>query len=167
MRTETIELYKFNELSEESKQKAIERYRETNFDLIGHDEILDSFKATFKALNIPIKDYSLDLNQSYVKFDIDKKTGELTGVRALAWLENNLFNDLRITRKEYLKDRKKSRLYGYKIGHIKDCPLTGCCYDENFLDSLKECILKNYTLQEAIENLAYVYQKLLNQECAW
>jgi hypothetical protein len=167
MRIEERKIYKFQELSEDAKKRAIEKYRESNDDIFWQSEIFDSFKAIFEHSNIKIRDYSLGLcSRSIVKFDIEDQIGDLSGVRALAWLENNLLYKLRISRSEYLKKRKAYLSYGseYRIGKIKPCPFTGVCYDETFLESLIEDLKSGSTIKEAYSSLADTYEKILQSE---
>lgn len=158
MRIKEIKLYKFDELEDDAKEKARDWYREMSAeDSYPLDEMIDSLKALFKAAGIKLTNWSLGAyNQNnYVRFDLGDSEN-LTGKRALAWLENRLFNDLRITRAEYLKNRKAYLGYGdgYRIGKIQPCPLTGICYDEDFLDALKKAVKNGDTLKDAFNSLA-------------
>ena len=58
MRQETIEIFKFNELSDKAKDKAREWYR-TNIDFSWADESLDSIKVFCEHFNITLKSYSV------------------------------------------------------------------------------------------------------------
>ena len=162
-----IKVYKFEELPEESKDLAIKKWRDSNDEIFWQSEIFDSFKEVFKMSGIKIRDYSLGLySRSIVKFDMEDQIGDLSGVRALAWLENNLLYKLRISRAEYLKKRKAYLSYGneYRIGKLKPCPFTGVCYDETFLESLIEDLKSGSTIKEAYENLADTYEEVLQSE---
>lgn len=51
MKTITVNLYKFNELSEEAKQATIEKYRDINVDYDGwHDFIIEEYTGELEAL---------------------------------------------------------------------------------------------------------------------
>lgn len=166
MKTHAIITYSFDELSDDAKQKAIEHYRNTCSEIFWADELLESFCAVFKAANVTLKDYELGLYNSNIRIDLNDTIGDLTGARAFAWLENNLFYKLRITRADYLKNRKAYLSYGrdYRIGCVKPGPLTGYCADESFLNHLTDAIKSGNTLKDAFLQLADVYQSLLNQE---
>ena len=165
---EQITIYKFSGLSEEAQEKVLEYYRYKLTDVFGVDEIIGSLKAVFEhCYDVSMKDYSIGSYEYNIKIEFNSDdVAELSGVRAYTWLENNLFKYLRISKAEYLKNRKDYFRYGksYRIGCIKECPLTGMCYDEDFLDSLKADVLSDYTLKEAFENLAYVASKLIQTE---
>lgn len=169
MRTETIKIYKFNELPEESKQKAIEKYRIESGRLGDYPwvrEIVDSFRAVFGFSGIHIKNYSIGDYNSYVEFDMDDGVRQLSGNRARTWLENNLFSRVRISRNDYMRNRKNYFCYGsaYRIGKIKPCPFTGYCADEDFIEDLKESIDSGETLERAYKLLAHKATKLIEAE---
>lgn len=168
MRIQEIKLYKFDELNEKAKEAARDWYRRGNADdnyLL--DEMLSSLKALFEAAGITLTDWNLGAysQDNYVQFDMGDAS-ELTGPRALAWLENNLFSALRMTPEQYNQKRKEYLGYGdaYRPGTIKPCPLTGLCYDEDFLDALRKSVKDGETLKEAFKGLAGTLQRLLEAE---
>lgn len=182
MREETIKVYKFEELSDDAKEKARTWYRESvlAYDRYSQDEMVDSLKALFKAAGIKLKDYSLGNSwnrDNHVRFDMGD-AGALSGKRAWAWLENNLFKSLRIyktwqdgpglARWDGEKHRhyslKDARSYGYRLGEIPSCPLTGVCYDDDFIDALREAVKDGDTLEEAFAGLASTFAKIADAE---
>lgn len=164
MRTEKIELFKFEELSEEAKEHAIEKYREENwrYGIAWQEEIFDSLKTLLKTANIPLRDYELNLERSWIKIDIDDAVGELHGKRAMAWLENNLLSKLRVP--FVGKKRWERSKYGYRAGFIPDCPFTGYCADDDYLDSLIADVKSGSCLKDCFLWLANKYQEILNSE---
>ena len=167
MRIETRKIFTFDELSEESQEKAIENYREYTISdpIPWSNEIFDSMKAIFDLLHIKLLDWQLGAHcYSYIKFEIDQDTGDLSGSRAIGWIENNLIDLLRVTRGSYLKNRKDYFRYGYRVGKVKDCPLTGVCFDHDFLDSLLDSIKSGMTIKDSLSGLADTYQRLLERE---
>lgn len=160
MRIEQIKIYKFYELSEKSQDRAIELYNADNYEIHWQSEIIESFKAIFKTANIDLIDYSVSIyGHSFIKFDLDDCIKELSGVRAYAWLENNLFYKLRISRSDWIKNRKNYLSYGsdYRQGKIKPCPLTGYYFDDTLIDSFKNNIFKhNYNLNECFQDLLFL-----------
>lgn len=164
METVIINTYKFDELDSDSKERAIADYRESlDDDTPWAHEIVQSLKAIFKASGITLRDYSLGIDRCYLKFDLGD-TGKLTGKRALAWLENNLFSGLRI--KNTLENRKNARKYGKRssIGSIKLCPFTGICFDENYIEALVKEVKDGASLEDAYHWLANICQELLYSE---
>ena len=64
MRTETIQLYNFEELSEASKEKAIEDYREHNYmDYEWWDWLHEEFHEKLKEIGVSCKDFSWELDR--------------------------------------------------------------------------------------------------------
>jgi hypothetical protein len=171
-------------------KRAHEKYQQTlELDYVS-DEMMDSLKALCKAAGVKMRDWSLGAynrgNNLSVSMPGDDATAELTGPRALAWLENNLYGALRVPLGPLTdeldangKRTVKGRYYLIKAGgglaedargrrgmpgQIESCPLTGVCYDEDFLDDLKKSIVGGRTLKEAFEDLADVFARLLEDE---
>ena len=164
----TIEVYTPAELKErypEGFEKAHSDYNYNNIEIPWSDDTIESMKQVFKAANIALRDWSIDGNNpccSYVKFDIETATGELTGQRAIAWLENNLFWSLRTPwGLKHIKDRVR---YKHPAGSISECPLTGYCADDDYLDALTKEILEGATIEESFQRLANVAGKILEGE---
>jgi hypothetical protein len=167
MRTETHHIYKFHELTPDAQEHAIECYRESieSDPVPWAEELFDSLQAIFEESYLTLKDYSLGMySHSYVKFDMDDDIAELSGLRALTWLENNLLCNARTTEQEYRQNLKDCLRYGYRIGQVKPCPFTGVCYDDDFLDHLIESINSGMCLKDAYSSLADKYQSILESE---
>ncbi len=171
MRTKTIKLYTFDELSDEAKEKAIDQYRENQREDIPcfSDEMLDSLKGLFEHCSgVELKDYSLGEYNSWIKVSFSEDVDEMSGKRAFAWLENNLLTYIRIpeTSLKVKNSRKECLKYGkgYRAGEIKSCPFTGVCYDEDFLQGLISDIKDGSDLKTAFEGLATTYQKMFSDE---
>lgn len=177
MKTKIIELYTAQELRDkfpESFERALKRHAEDvgRFDAdIWGSEIWGSIKGACRAAGVEIKDYSLGAySPSSIsvrfphKYDGYGDPGDLSGPRAMTWLENNLFGPCRITPKKAAEYR--SERYGkyYRAGRIKPCPFTGICYDDDIIERLARCIKDGDTLREAFEGLADYYRKQLESE---
>lgn len=166
----TVKIYTPSELKKkypEGFETALEHFRNDNNNIPWTDEIMDSLKALFKATNgVYLRDWSIDAyGYSYVRVEFNQdEAGDLTGNRALAWLENNLLGDLRIP----FQGKKRWNLsqYGqyYRAGMIEPCPLTGICFDEDYIESLFKSIKAGDTIKEAFENLANVASNLFQAE---
>lgn len=161
----TIRTYTAKELKKkypDAFERAHKRHAEGIIEIPWQDETMDSLKAVFKAAHIDLKDWSIGAySQSYVRFDMGD-AGNLTGQRAIAWLENNLYGPLRI--KPGLKDIARRVRYGYKVGTIPPCPFTGYCADDAMLYALNDAIEHGHSLAEAFNDLASVAQKMLEDE---
>lgn len=172
VKIETYSIEELKEVNQKAYNKLFESWRNAQYDDIDLSDIRDSLIALLDKLPIT---YSLGggggIYDSYFKClehynDSEVDLSEIKGKRAFAWLENNLLNDLRITEKEYKNKRKEYFSYGeyYRIGQIKSCPLTGVCYDEDFIESLQESIKDGYSIHDAIENLLSVYDSRIEAE---
>lgn len=174
MKSNTVITYTATELKEQfpdAFERALERHR--NDPELGsgwQGEIFDSLKAVCKAADVSLRDWSLGAYNRGNHIDVSfpgqeqDEVGELSGKRAFAWIENNLFGPLRIPWTG--KRRAELRKYGsdYYAGKVKPCPLTGVCFDEDYLDALRKSIRQGDTLKEAFEGLADVYANLLKAE---
>jgi hypothetical protein len=172
MRQITKNVYTAAELREHNRRafgRALEKYR-ANIDMDGYirEEIFDSLKGLCEAAGVKIKHYNLGAynrgNDLRVEFNEDGAE-ELTGARALAWVENNLLAPMRIPWTG--PERWKLAKYGeyYRPGLVKPCPFTGVCYDEYFLDALlKDIRTGHVTLREAFNGLSSDYARMLEDE---
>jgi len=142
MRTEETKIYKFEELSEEAKDRALEDWCAFLFDsgFAWADEYFDSIKEGIKAFDCDLKDWSidwLDENRSSVKVSA-WETGEDEEERDL---EAILTDD-----------------YKEKIFSEGGCPFTGFCGDEDFLDPIRDFLKKpdkETTMEELMRDCAY------------
>jgi len=170
MKTKTISIYEFSELSQEAKEHAIEQYREGNTEIFWASEILESLKGLFENCSgVKLKDYSLGEYNSWIRVDFTNEEVEnLSGKRAMAWIENNLLCNIRIPENSFALNgtRRKLAQYGqyYRAGMIKSCPFTGYWADDDFLESLLKDIKEGCDLKTAFEGLATEYQKIINNE---
>lgn len=170
MKTKTINIYSFSELSQEAREHAIEQYREGNTEILWASEIFESLKGLFENCNgVKLKDYSLGECNSWLSVSFTNDEVEnLSGKRAMAWIENNLLCNIRIPENSFAMNGTRLKLaqYGqyYRAGMIKPCPFTGYCADDDFLDSLLKDIKEGSDLKTAFEGLASEYQKIINNE---
>ena len=146
MRTQTINIYKFNELNEKAKQKAIENYRETITEFCWGDDYIASMERGCEHFGVKLKDYSIDFldcsPSSYRIVFYDGEVEELNGEELAQHLRDNYLT-------YHCKYDKKQK--GLLEGN---CPFTGVCGDEDFLDPVKKFLKKpdNTTFLELIEN---------------
>lgn len=159
MRTIEIQLYKFEELSEEAQQNAVSKWRNDTEISFSLDEIQQSLTRFAEEFNVNIRDYSLGYNSN-----IDARLGhidegilEVKGTRLLAYLHNN-YSHVLYERKGYGNyEKRPNGKYDYKRrSRIKIintcCPFTGVCFDEDILEPIRKFIAKpnKYTTLENI-----------------
>lgn len=172
-------------------ERALEKYRE-HLDLsYTSDEMMDSLKGLFEAAGVKMRDWSLGAydrgNMLRAEFS-QEGTEDLTGARALAWIENRILGPLRapwgfpsnarrglpaprgysrpfLYRKGAVVERKTGALSRYtKPGAVPECPFTGVCYDMDFLEDLIKSVRAGRTLKEAFEDLADLFARQLEDE---
>jgi len=100
MRTETIYIYEYDELSDEAKKKA----RQDWIDQEDGTYINMEFDATLKGFN---------------------NAFPLLSILRINWGREKL-------------DATDGNAYLLEHGDLKDCPFTGCCYDEDILEPIRK-----------------------------
>lgn len=123
-----ITLYKFSELSEESKKVAIGHKRDIDCEFHWFYDYLNSLKSGLKFFNFELKDYSIDWGtfefcEFEIKASFDDSILSLYGIRLYKYIVNN-----------------------YDIKNLKDCPFTGYCGDEDFLAPVRDFLKKPYDI---------------------
>lgn len=157
MRTETIKLYKFDELSDEAKERALRDYQDQeDTGTSWQEENFDSIVKGCEHFGFKLNNYSFSYyNASFATFDLefvesntpywigDPQEPEMAGKRLKKYLDNS-------GRLNYWNTHRKQNAYllaGY-------CPFTGYCADEIFLDPIREFVESpdGRTFQELIED---------------
>lgn len=159
--TVTIQTFKFSELSELSKQVAINDYRNSNYpDDYLYEEIKESCTAVAELFNFNFgREYS-DIRTGH----IDSSILELSGVRLYKYILNNFWNDLfkrkylgcigdnkvikhRMSKTSFYDVTKGARVSSSNfiysnISYNNQCTLTGVCYDNDILEPIYEFLKK-------------------------
>lgn len=172
---QTINVYTAEELKEkypESFEVAHGRFAESEVQCnqFYADEIMASLKAIFEASGVNLTNWSIgSYSQSHVEFNMPYNEDyndihDLEGQRALAWLENNLLGNLRITKKQ--AKTKEFLSYGrfYRMGKILPCPFTGVYCDEDFIKDLINEVKDGMCLGDSFLALADTAKRLFEQE---
>lgn len=161
MKTKTINIYEFSELSEEAKENAIEEWRNTNYgnEFFWQREVeasLDKFCSIF-SIDYRLIDYEEPYRNDY-KVNLDDNILTLSGQRLATYIWNNFRNDLfkgkyysvlkvdrlnkRINHKrirsEQLRNGNYFNAYYSAIKLDNCCVLTGVCYDDDILKPIYE-----------------------------
>lgn len=179
MRTETITIYKFNELSEEAKQKAISEYKDNTSEFTWTREWLDSLEKGLKNFGAELKDCSIDpLNINCSSWRIvnnNTGTDEMSGQRLRTWLVNNYWGNF-YERKHYGEYRKIEKTGKYKYQYYSkcqqietSCPFTGFCGDEDFMDVFREFLRKpdSRTFDELLEDATEKLLRGMENDCEY
>lgn len=177
MRTETINIFYFDELSEEAKQKAIEkvRYSDMNLGQYDADEITDSVKKVLDLFNLKTGNRYSDLRWQHIESDIL----ELSGIRLYKYLINNYGPDLFKPAYVKLLNREiKTRAFICKKGKSSngeiytqlfkkwkfnnDCVLTGVCFDNDILQPVYDFLArpdKSTTFEDLFKGIESAIEK--------
>lgn len=155
MRTETISIYGFDELSDSAKQTAIENWRNSRYEYDWSGEWSDSINAFAEAMNITIRDWEVNpYGYSNVSWDLQipwewnyadgNPDEDMRGLRLRTWLINNALPEL-AKGKYYSKDISHNPYrYVHRYSKIQfeynNCPLTGYCGDCPLIDPILEFI---------------------------
>lgn len=149
MRTIEKNIYTYNELpTQKAKDKALQAYQE-GYEFFGGDEALETIKKGLEHFNFKLVDYSIDWSGMYSpswfriednnEHDYDSDEYDLEGVALADYLKNDTY---------FCKYEKKI------CGTFEaNCPFTGVCYDESFLDPMKKFIAspRNLTFKELMK----------------
>jgi hypothetical protein len=151
MRTIRTKIYKFEELSEDAQQKAINKHRE----VMDNDFIYDDTHKVVEAFNDVFETKEgrnswLDVYTDHMEENIL----ELKGLRLQKYLWNNYKNQL-FKGKYYSLWSKKDISYKYhkngypvlksrysKVLKQNSCVLTGMCYDDDMLQPIYDFLEK-------------------------
>ena len=162
--TNTFNVFRFDELSDEAKEKALDNFRYIN-DFAWQDEMINSIKAIAKAMNCRASWYSYDGIAYDVSFDSysEEDIENLKGKRAYAYIFNNFLFPNRSFKTYWLNHiihcdgrknwcRKSKLFFGWD-----DCPFTGYCADCCFIEAWREWVEgfnKNSTVGDFILGVA-------------
>lgn len=133
MKVIKTKVYTFDELNDKAKEKALQWWYES-FGYPWGDEAIETIKKFVALFNGKVKNYSIDYqNASRSSVGIQWPDGmieDMPGIRAYKWIVNN------------------------KIPISGDCPLTGVCFDEHALDSVRDFLKnpKGETIREIVED---------------
>ena len=146
MKEVKIRLYKFEELSSESKAKVIERERSKIQQWCidawdsEHRATIKKFEEIFnvKVRDWSVSDYSHDYRFVFSNDFYGMDASEVTGKYLLRFL-NSIYYDVRSGKYFSCGQRWENGKYHYSAKHSKilweefNCPLTGICYDNDIL----------------------------------
>ena len=163
MKTISVNIYSFNELSKEAKQVAISNYRDSNLDT---SFIYNEAYATVKEFNKLFNtkegcDSWLDIRHGH----IDDSILKLKGLRLRKYILNNFYDSL--FKNKYIKQVNKNPVYS-KINKDNCCVLTGVCYDQDILDPIYNFLklkdFDNTTFEDLLEDCMKSLGKSIRSE---
>ena len=169
MRTETttITIYKFDELSEEVKEKVIAEARDSEMEM-NCNELVDCMKSAMNEMEITIEDYSIGIDGSgYIK--LDAENDDLEGTRAYAYIMNNFFEGVDKKKLVYKEWEKRRISHLDRKDWMDNCPFSGWCYDfavKEAWDSWRNDLRrgKSPSIRDFLDELEWAYLKELSDE---
>lgn len=153
----TINLYTFDELSEEAQGRA---YNNNNVDFSGDygDEYVNTLSRFSKIFDIHILDY--DVSCYWFKYAIMADVPEMGGIRLARYVWNNYARYIMEGKYYSTRIKWEDGHAKYKMRHsriiqsMEDCPLTGCCVDYYILQPVVDCLHYKKTFES--------YEELIN-----
>jgi hypothetical protein len=143
MRQETINIFKYEELNDEAKEKA-RQWFSNGQEYHWCDEAINSLEAILELFRARINDYSLSpYSHSYIDIEFFCDDIEnLKGIRAYKWIKNNI---------EGCKGQ-----YGDILKEWYNCPLTGYCGDYDALEPIHKFMTapSDITINELLQQSA-------------
>ena len=149
---ETIKIYEFDELAEEVKRELINKeFNNLDIDFIV-DEWLNTVKEIGKLLGDQRPSYEIGYAcHNYLHYrNHSEPDEELTGIRAMKWIQNNWINyaykgkyfSTPFRKCEKSPEHPSGVYYKHRYSKITleldNCPFTGVCYDCCFSEAWKE-----------------------------
>jgi len=143
----TIEVYSVHELSNEAMERAFDKWLNRDFEFWPSNEIIKSIERGLEFFGFSLKNYSIDFSNANRSSYVISEPGvsELFGVRLWKYINNNYLTYI----SKYDKETKNT-LDG-------DCPFTGVCYDEDFLDPVRKFMKKpdNLSFSDLMESAVH------------
>ena len=160
MRQETRTIYTLAELREQlpdAYKRVHERWKEqcaADPDVPWMGEVMDSLKACVKACGARLVDWSIG---PYVHSSIDVECEDYADDgetrKDAAWLYAYVLTPLGYKRK------------GDTVDFPGECPWSGYCADEDFIEAVYKAMEAGESLSDALEGLADVARKLMESDC--
>jgi len=149
--TKTFDVFKFQELSDEAKEKALNDYVNSGDAFPFAQEYIDTLKKALPFYGFSLDDYSVDASsaaRSHVSISYASSNGWHDEEDTLRYVR--LWKFLKASYGEYYATHRKK----YLPVLAGDCPFTGICYDENFLDPIRSFMERptDITFKELMED---------------
>jgi hypothetical protein len=152
MRTVSINVLKYEELSDRAKEKALQNYQSEG-DYPWSSENENTLKAFQKIFPIMVKNWEYGYrNDVNFTFNGDDDIEEMRGIRLATYIYNNYYREL-FTGKYYsLWSKKEKSPTNPSVGKLKKryskvimencCVLTGFCHDDDILEPVYKFLKK-------------------------
>lgn len=143
MRNVKVNIYKFDELSEVTKQKVLDKFVELSYNYLNHTAIKNSLDKFCEIFGIKYKINFLYPSHNKIYFSLDNKILNLSGKSLAEYILKNYKKNL--FRSGYFSKSGKSKKP--KIILSNDCVLTGSRYDNDLLYPLYFFLARPYDIK--------------------
>jgi len=165
----TLTSYLINELSEEAKGHAYNKWLESA-EYFNHIEARDTLDMFCEIFDVTLGKWSVDAHNHFYRYSIrNDSIGGISGIRLAAYIWNN-YSQYITKGKYYFKGGYIDGKYINKSRHSKiftsldNCTLTGWCFDDDILKPVIECLEYKRTfnsfdelIKSCLENFFKVY----------
>ncbi len=153
MRTVEVKIYKFEELSEEAKERAINAHRDIN------DNCYNEYEATLKAFEKVFPHPDKGVDEDVLSMSVN---------RLRTWVINNFWDEIHKGKYYSLwsKEQPKDNTYGVlkarysRIIWERSCPLTGMVFDMDVLEHVYKFLDNDPNLKDYYSEVNYDYSVL-------
>jgi len=163
MRTETINIYLFDELSDAAKEKARDNFRYSDtIDNSDNDSTLDSFCSLFDCKYVPY---------GYLRHNFESE-GQLEWLSLHKYIMNNYYKEILKPKQYWITNGRincvgvNSKTRYSKILVECNCPMTGFYMDDIILSPILEFIKKprKITFNDLLTECYELWEKAINEE---
>ncbi len=175
MRTIEHQIYRYDELSEQAQQVAIESMRERISDIRIESDSAD-YRNTLETIEqifrVNIYDWSVDECNFYFRFEftnIDEDT-ENESRLLLRYLNNNVLPCIDNKKRYYSKTARASRKSRILCKESYEYCLTGCWCDsavDNALNNIKRSLKKHLNAREFVESILEGFFEQWRNDCEY
>lgn len=128
----TVNIFSYSELSEEAKEFAYQEWLKKDREFFYESEYINTLVKGLEHFDFRLKNYSFDYfcaSNGYFRIEsyLDQEVLELTGNELKDYIIEN-----------YSERRSIFRHYDFVNIFSGNCELTGACYDEDFLQPVKD-----------------------------
>lgn len=163
MRTVTINLFSFDELSESAKQKALNHFRENNY-YSDFSDMVNTIEKIAEKCNFHCEWLNNNEIDYYIEDYYWEEIENLKGKRAFAYVMNNYISPNMINKTYRLKNNYYSKSRKSKLFKtINDCCFTGYAVDCCFFEAFKEWKNK-FNNNTTVGEFIILLSKKLNKE---
>ena len=175
MRTIERKIYRYDELSEQAKEVAIESMRENISSAIIESDAVD-YKNTLNEIEqifgVKIYDWNVNEYNSYFRFEfthIDEET-ENEPKLLLRYLNTNVLPCIDNQKRYYSKTARASRKSRILCNKSYEYCLTGCWCDaavDNALNNINQSVKKHFNAREFVNSILEGFFKQWQNDCEY